>query len=66
MSQLDNEKLAYSHNQIGLNVEVDSTFTTEVVYYNNVNGEKIDLVNPFFSKSYGNEISINLSTKKFN
>ena len=66
MSQLDDEKLAYSHNQIGFNVEVDSTFTTEVVYYNNVNGEKIDLVNPFFSKSYGNEISINLSTKKFN
>ena len=66
LTQTDDAKLAYSHNQIGFNVQVDSSFTNETVYYNNVNGEKVNVVNPFFDKNYGHTITIDLATKSFN
>ena len=66
LTQTDDAKLAYSHNQIGFNVQVDSSFTNEIVYYNNVNGEKVNVVNPFFDKNYGDTITIDLATKSFN
>lgn len=65
LTQLDSSKLAYSKNQIGFNVEIDNLFTKEVVYYNNVNGEKVEVINPFFDKNYGEKITIDLSTKQF-
>ena len=64
-TQTDSSTLYLNHAQIGLNVNVDFLTKNQKVFYNNILGEKISVVNPFFAKSYGEEINIDLITRTF-
>lgn len=54
-----------TNKMVGLTVRVDLENREELCYYNNVKLEKIPVVNPFWSKTYGEEITIDLTTKEF-
>lgn len=51
--------------RIGLNIRVDFNSGISSCQYNNVKGEKINVVNPFYEKDYGDTIRIDLKTKEF-
>ena len=65
LTQTDSDELTQT-SQIGLSVKVDFNTNTETVIYNNSNGQKVYMVNPFANISYGEEIIINMTTKEFN
>lgn len=54
---------AKSH--IGFYVDVDFVNNKEVCHYLNSNGEKVEVMNMFYEKDYGTEITIDLTTKAF-
>lgn len=55
-----------SHNaMVGLRIDVDFVNKVQTCSYNNVKGEKIPVVNPFYEKSYGDTIRISLENNKF-
>lgn len=55
-----------SHNaMVGLMINVDFKNNVQICSYNNVKQEKISVVNPFYEKSYGTDIRIDLNTNKF-
>ena len=55
-----------SHNaMVGLMINVDFKNNVQSCSYNNVKQEKISVVNPFYEKSYGTDIRIDLNTNKF-
>lgn len=62
LTQTDSNKLTQK-SQIGLNVHVNKTH--QIIKYNNSKGELLNLVNPFVDRDYGNEIIIDLLSKKF-
>ena len=65
LTQNDSDKLTQK-TQIGLSVKVDFNSNTETVTYNNSNGQKVYIVNPFANIKYGEDIIIDLDTKVFN
>ena len=64
LTQTDSDKLTQK-TQIGLSVKVDLNANIEKVIYNNSNGDKVYMVNPFANIAYGEEIVIDLTTKVF-
>ncbi|MBE6126362.1 MAG: metallophosphoesterase [Erysipelotrichaceae bacterium] len=54
---------AKSH--IGFYVDVDLSVNEERCHYLNSAGEKVDVMNMFYDKAYGQEIRIDLTTKEF-
>lgn len=55
-----------SHNaMVGLRIDVDFANKIQTCSYNNVKGEKIPVVNPFYEKSYGDTIRISLENNRF-
>lgn len=54
-----------TNKMVGLTVRVDLKNREELCYYNNVKLEKIPVENPFWSKTYGEEITIDFTTKEF-
>jgi hypothetical protein len=70
LTQTDSDELTQK-SQIGLTVKVDFVANTETVIYNNSNGEKVNMVNPFKNPTtdknytYGTEIIIDRDTKVF-
>ena len=61
----DSTDLATAKSHIGLFVNVDLVNNKELCYYINSRGEKVDVMNMFFDKHYGTEITIDLLTKEF-
>lgn len=55
-TQTDDVPLQNMKSQIGVKVSVDFTNNTQTCVYNNSKGEKINMVNPFYAKTYGEEI----------
>ncbi len=64
LTQTDSDKLTQK-SQIGLSVKVDLNANIQTVIYNNSNGDKVYMVNPFANIAYGEEIVIDLTTKVF-
>ena len=62
----DSTNISKAKSHIGFFVDVNLTSNTELCYYLNSKGEKVEVMNMFYDKNYGTEISINLNTKKFN
>ncbi len=55
-----------SHNaMVGLTIQVDFDNKVQTCRYNNVKEEYIPVVNPFYEKSYGDTIRIDLATHAF-
>ncbi len=61
----DPTNLSGAKSHIGLYVNVDLAGKKETCYYLNSRGEKVDTMNMFFDKAYGQQIVIDLTTKKF-
>ena len=61
----DSTALHGARSQIGFYVDVNLNTNKEVCHYLNSKGEKVDVMNMFFDKTYGKEISIDLNTKQF-
>ena len=61
----DEPGLSKAKSYIGLVVDVNLNTKKELCYYLNSKGEKVELMNMFFDKAYGKEITIDLNTKKF-
>ena len=61
----DPTNLSGAKSHIGLYVNVDLAGNKETCYYLNSRGEKVDTMNMFFDKAYGQQIVIDLTTKKF-
>ena len=61
----DSAALHGARSQIGFYVDVNLSTNKEVCHYLNSKGEKVDVMNMFFDKTYGKEISIDLDTKQF-
>lgn len=62
----DSTNISKAKSHIGFFVDVNLTSNTALCYYLNSKGEKVEVMNMFYDKNYGTEISINLNTKKFN
>ena len=62
----DSNDLSTAKSHIGLVVNVDLNNKNEVCYYLNSKGEKVEVMNMFYDKAYGTEITIDLNTKTFN
>ncbi len=63
-TQTDSQNLT-TKSVIGLFVDVDLNEMKETCSYRNSRGEKVEVVNPFYDKTYGEEFVIDLNTKKF-
>ena len=61
----DPTNLSGAKSHIGLYVNVDLAGNKEICHYLNSRGEKIDTMSMFFDKAYGQQIVIDLTTKKF-
>ena len=61
----DSTNISKAKSHIGLYVDVNLTSNTEICYYLNSRGEKVEVMNMFYEKTYGTEITINLETKTF-
>ncbi|MBE6135056.1 MAG: hypothetical protein E7179_03480 [Erysipelotrichaceae bacterium] len=61
----DPTNLSGAKSHIGLYVNVDLAGNKETCHYLNSRGEKVDTMNMFFDKAYGQQIVIDLTTKKF-
>ena len=61
----DPTNLSGAKSHIGLYVNVDLAGNKETCYYLNSRGEKVDVMNMFYDKAYGQQIVIDLTTKKF-
>ena len=61
----DGTELSTAKSQIGLFVDADLSAKKETCTYYNSRGEKVETMNMFFDKAYGEQIVIDLSTKKF-
>lgn len=61
----DEPSLSNTKSQIGLFVDVDLVNNKEICIYYNSKGEKVDVMNMFYEKHYGTEITIDLNTKEF-
>ena len=61
----DEPALSKTKSQIGLYVDVDLVNNTETCIYYNSRGEKVDVMNMYYEKHYGTEITIDLNTKVF-
>lgn len=61
----DSNSLTNAKSHIGLFVNVDLNNKKELCYYLNSKGEKVEIMNMFYDKAYGNEITIDLDTKAF-
>lgn len=61
----DPTNLSGAKSHIGLYVNVDLAGNKETCFYLNSRGEKVDTMNMFFDKAYGQQIVIDLTTKKF-
>ncbi|MCR5742013.1 MAG: metallophosphoesterase [Gammaproteobacteria bacterium] len=61
----DSNKLAGAKSHIGLFIDVDLNTKKELCYYLNSRGEKVEVMNMFYEKTYGTEITIDLETKEF-
>lgn len=62
----DPTDISSAKSHIGLYVDADLDGRKETCYYLNSRGEKVETMNMFYDKSYGNQIVINLDTKAFN
>lgn len=60
------DEVSKPNHMIGLHISVDFNNLKQTAIYNNVKHEKVSVVNPFYEKSYGDEIVISLTDKKFN
>lgn len=60
------DEVSKPNHMIGLHISVDFNNLRQTAIYNNVKHEKVSVVNPFYDKSYGDEIIISLVDKKFN
>ena len=60
-TQTDAVPLQNMKSQICMKVEVDFINNVQKCIYNNSRGEKINMVNPFYNKTYGNEIIFSFS-----
>ncbi len=60
------DEVSKPNHMIGLHISVDFNNLRQTAIYNNVKHEKVSVVNPFYEKSYGDEIVISLTDKKFN
>lgn len=60
------DEVSKPNHMIGLHISVDFNNLKQTAIYNNVKHEKVSVVNPFYEKSYGDEIIISLVDKKFN
>ena len=61
----DSNKLTNAKSHIGFIVDVDLNNKKELCYYLNSRGEKVEVMNMFYDKYYGTEITIDLQTKVF-
>ena len=61
----DDPNLSFSRSHIGLFVDVNFNTNKETCYYLNSKGQKVDTMNMFYDKSYGTQITIDLTTKAF-
>ena len=61
----DSNTLTNAKSHIGFFVDVDLNNKNELCYYINSKGEKVEVMNMFYDKNYGTEITINLQTKVF-
>ena len=61
-AQTDSVPLKDMKSQIGVSVEVDFTNNTQTCIYNDSNGNKINMLNPFAYINYGNEIVFPLNS----
>lgn len=61
----DPTNLSGAKSHIGLYVNVDLAGNKETCHYLNSRGEKVETMNMFFDKAYGQQIVIDLTTKKF-
>ena len=61
----DEPSLTKAKSQIGLYIDIDLNAKTETCAYINSRGEKVEVMNMFYDKSYGNEFVIDLETKAF-
>ena len=61
----DEPGLSKTKSQIGLYINVDLTTQKETCAYINSNGDKVEVMNMFYDKTYGKEIIIDLNTKVF-
>ena len=61
----DDVELHAAKSQIGLYIDVDLANKKETCAYMNSRGEKVDVMNMFYEKTYGTEIIIDLDTKVF-
>ncbi|MDY2889363.1 MAG: metallophosphoesterase [Candidatus Caccosoma sp.] len=60
------DEVSKPNHMVGLHISVDFNNLRQTAIYNNVKHEKVSVVNPFYEKSYGDEIVISLVDKKFN
>ncbi len=61
----DDTTLTNAKSQIGMFTNVNLTQNKETIYYLNSKGERVEVMNMFYDKSYGTEFEINLTTKAF-
>lgn len=61
----DDTTLSGAKSHIGLLVDADLNGRKETCTYYNSKGEKVETMNMFYDKSYGNQIVIDLDTKAF-
>ena len=61
----DEPGLAKAKSHIGLFIDVNLAQKEETCYYLNSRGEKVEVMNMFYEKSYGTEFKIKLDTKEF-
>ena len=61
----DEPGLSKTKSYIGLVIDVNLNTMKEVCCYINSKGEKVEVMNMFYEKNYGTEITIDLNTKAF-
>ena len=61
----DDPGLSKTKSHIGLFINVDLNAKEELCSYINSRGEKVEVMNMFYDKTYGKEFAINLDTKQF-
>lgn len=61
----DDTTLFGAKSQVGFYVDVDLSADQEKCHYLNSRGEKVDVMNMFYDKAYGTDITIDLTSKAF-
>lgn len=61
----DDSPLASTVSHIGLYIDAQPSARKETCYYLNSRGEKVNVMNMFYDKTYGEQIVIDLDTKAF-